>query len=169
MWDGEQGGDSPDLVEGGCKEGVDPPSSVLGGGKKAGGGKARGCFEFDLREEQGDWGSRSGKILVTGADGFIGSHLVSARALWAHRLGACLLYTAHRAGGWLDHAPTHVPAALVAVGGGGRDAGGKPCMMGDGGGDTVAAVPAPPPSHSPDTYIDTNIKGTLNILQAARE
>ncbi len=115
--------------------------------------------------------SRSGKILVTGADGFIGSHLVEALVRLGHDVRAFVLYNSFSSWGWLDHVPTQVRAALEVIAGDVRDPHGvKHAMMGCDAVIHLAALIAIPYSyHSPDTYIDTNIKGTLNILQAARE
>ncbi|MGQ9558028.1 MAG: NAD-dependent 4,6-dehydratase LegB [Desulfurispora sp.] len=111
------------------------------------------------------------KILVTGADGFIGSHLVEALVQQGYPVRAFVLYNSFNSWGWLD---TLVPGILRQIDvfpGDIRDPHGvKQAMQGCGAVLHLAALIAIPYSyHSPDTYVDTNIKGTLNLLQAARE
>ncbi|MCF8317802.1 MAG: NAD-dependent 4,6-dehydratase LegB [Haliscomenobacter sp.] len=111
------------------------------------------------------------KILLTGADGFIGSHLAEALVRDGHQVRAFVLYNSFNSWGWLDHAPNDVRDNIEVFLGDVRDPHGvKEAMKGC---DTVlhlaALIAIPYSYHSPDTYIDTNIKGTLNILQAARE
>lgn len=114
---------------------------------------------------------KSGKILVTGADGFIGSHLVEALVRSGHDVRAFVLYNSFNSWGWLDHAPRDIRDALDVIAGDVRDPYGvKHAMTGcDAVAHLAALIAIPYSYHSPDTYIDTNIKGTLNILQAARE
>jgi NAD dependent epimerase/dehydratase len=111
------------------------------------------------------------KILLTGADGFIGSHLAEALVRSGHKVRAFVLYNSFNSWGWLDHSPKEVRDNIEVFLGDIRDPHGvKEAMKGC---DTVlhlaALIAIPYSYHSPDTYIDTNIKGTLNILQAARE
>jgi dTDP-glucose 4,6-dehydratase len=110
-------------------------------------------------------------VLVTGADGFIGSHLCEALIRKGHKVKAFVLYNSFNSWGWLDHAPLEIKKNLEIFSGDIRDPHGvKQAMKGCDAVLHLAALIAIPYSyHSPDTYVDTNIKGTLNILQAARE
>lgn len=112
-----------------------------------------------------------GKILVTGADGFIGSHLAEALLRQGYDVRAFVLYNSFNSWGWLDHAPADVRANLDVFSGDIRDSNGvRLAMQGCDAVLHLAALIAIPYSyHSPDTYVDTNIKGTLNVMQAARE
>jgi NAD dependent epimerase/dehydratase len=111
------------------------------------------------------------KILVTGSDGFIGSHLVEELINRGYEVRAFVLYNSFNSWGWLDTLPTAVKANLDVFTGDIRDPYGvKEAMHGCDIVFHLAALIAIPYSyHSPATYVDTNIKGTLNILQAARE
>jgi len=111
------------------------------------------------------------KVLVTGADGFIGSHLVEALVARGFDVRAFVFYNSFNSWGWLDHAPPAVREALDVFAGDIRDPHGvKTAMKGCDAVLHLAALIAIPFSyHSPDSYIDTNVKGTLNVLQAARE
>lgn len=111
------------------------------------------------------------KILVTGADGFIGSHLVEHLVAQGFDVRAFVLYNSFNTWGWLDHASPEVRQSIEVVAGDIRDPYGvKAAMRGC---DVVlhlaALIAIPYSYHSPDTYVDTNVKGTLNIVQAARE
>lgn len=110
------------------------------------------------------------KILITGADGFIGSHLTEALIRDGHDVRAFVLYNSFGSWGWLDHAPADIKANLDVFAGDIRDAYGV--MEAMKGCDVVlhlaALIAIPYSYHSPATYIDTNIHGTLNVLQAAR-
>jgi NAD dependent epimerase/dehydratase len=110
------------------------------------------------------------KILVTGADGFIGSHLTEALIRQGYDVRPFVLYNSFNSWGWLDHAPEEIRAGLDVFAGDIRDPHGvRTAMQGCDAVLHLAALIAIPYSyHSPDTYIDTNIKGTLNVLQAAR-
>lgn len=110
-------------------------------------------------------------ILVTGADGFIGSHLTEALVRAGHQVRAFVFYNSFNYWGWLDHAPPDIKDALEVFAGDIRDPYGvKSAMSGCDAVLHLAALIAIPYSYdSPDTYIDTNVKGTLNVLQAARE
>ena len=114
---------------------------------------------------------RNKKILITGADGFIGSHLTEALIRQGHSVRAFVLYSSFNSWGWLDHAPEDIRDNLDIFAGDIRDPHGvKEAMKGCDAVLHLAALIAIPYSyHSPDTYVDTNIKGTLNVLQAARE
>lgn len=110
-------------------------------------------------------------ILVTGADGFIGSHLTEALVRAGYTVRAFTLYNSFNSWGWLDHCSDDVKGHFEVFSGDIRDPHGvKAAMTGC---DVVlhlaALIAIPYSYHSPDTYIDTNIKGTLNVLQAARE
>jgi dTDP-glucose 4,6-dehydratase len=111
------------------------------------------------------------KILVTGADGFIGSHLVEELVNRGYKVKAFVLYNSFNSWGWLDTLSKEIKDSIEIFSGDIRDAYGvKNAMQGC---DIVlhlaALIAIPYSYHSPETYVDTNIKGTLNILQAARE
>lgn len=110
-------------------------------------------------------------ILVTGADGFIGSHLVEALVRRGYRVRAFVCYNSFNSWGWLDDCAVDVKGKFEVVVGDIRDSHGiKVAMRGCDAVLHLAALIAIPFSYvSPDTYVDTNIKGTLNVLQAARE
>lgn len=111
------------------------------------------------------------KVLVTGADGFIGSHLVEHLVKSGVSVRAFVYYNSFNSWGWLDSAPQDVRDAIEVFAGDIRDPHGVRAAMKDC--DVVlhlaALIAIPYSYHSPDTYIDTNIKGTLNVVQAARE
>ena len=111
------------------------------------------------------------KILVTGSDGFIGSHLTEELVKAGYQVKAFVYYNAFNTWGWLDTLPSDVMKNVEIFQGDVRDPNGvKEAMKGTAAVFHLAALIAIPFSyHSPDTYVDTNIKGTLNILQAARE
>ena len=111
------------------------------------------------------------KILLTGSEGFIGSHLTEALLVLGHRVRAFVLYNSFGSHGWLDQLDPNLQGALEIFTGDVRDPYGvRKAMEGC---DIVfhlaALIGIPYSYHSPDTYVDTNIKGTLNILQAARD
>lgn len=111
------------------------------------------------------------KVLVTGADGFIGSHLVETLLEKGYEVRAFVLYNSFNTWGWLDTFPKEKLNQIEIFQGDVRDPNGvKEAMKGVDAVFHLAALIAIPFSyHSPDTYVDTNIKGTLNVLQAARE
>jgi dTDP-glucose 4,6-dehydratase len=111
------------------------------------------------------------KILTTGADGFIGSHLTEALVREGHKIRAFVLYNSFNTWGWLDTLPKEILSEIEIFQGDIRDPNGvKQAMKGMDEVFHLAALIAIPFSyHSPDTYVDTNIKGTLNVLQAARD
>ncbi|WP_077597051.1 NAD-dependent 4,6-dehydratase LegB [Oceanobacillus kimchii] len=111
------------------------------------------------------------KILVTGADGFIGSHLTEELVKRGHKVKAFAYYNSFNSWGWLDSLPKEIMNEVEVFTGDIRDPNGvKEAMKGIEEVYHLAALIAIPFSyHSPDTYVDTNIKGTLNILQAARD
>lgn len=111
------------------------------------------------------------KILITGADGFIGSHLTEALVLAGYEVKAFTYYNSFNTWGWLDHCLPGVKGQFEVFSGDIRDSHGvRTAMQGCDAVLHLAALIAIPYSyHSPDTYVDTNVKGTLNVLQAARE
>ncbi|MBR2649333.1 MAG: NAD-dependent 4,6-dehydratase LegB [Sediminibacterium sp.] len=111
------------------------------------------------------------KVLVTGADGFIGSHLTELLVKQGYDVRAFVLYNSFNTWGWLDHCDPAVKNKFEVFAGDIRDPHGvKTAMKGCDAVLHLAALIAIPYSyHSPDTYVDTNVKGTLNIVQAARE
>lgn len=114
---------------------------------------------------------KSKKILVTGADGFIGSHLTEALVRHGYDVKAFVLYNSFNSRGWLDYSTKDIKDSLEVFSGDIRDPYGvKTAMKGC---DIVlhlaALIAIPYSYHSPDTYVDTNVKGTLNVVQAARE
>ncbi|EIJ80523.1 dTDP-glucose 4,6-dehydratase [Bacillus methanolicus PB1] len=111
------------------------------------------------------------KILVTGADGFIGSHLTEELIRQGYDVKAFVYYNSFNSWGWLDTSPENIKKELEVFAGDIRDPHGvKEAMKGC---DVVlhlaSLIAIPYSYHSPYTYVDTNIKGTLNVLQAARE
>jgi len=110
------------------------------------------------------------KVIVTGADGFIGSHLVEALVEEGHEVRAFVFYNSFNHWGWLDSLPEKTKKKLDVFAGDVRDPNGVRTAME--GCDSVfhlaALIGIPFSYHSPDSYVDTNIKGTLNVLQAAR-
>ena len=113
----------------------------------------------------------SRKILVTGADGFIGSHLTEALVRAGHDVRAMVLYNSFNSWGWLDHCAPDVKGKFDVVAGDVRDFQSVTAAMRQR--DTVlhlAALIAIPYSYNaPASYVDTNVKGTLHVMQAARE
>jgi dTDP-glucose 4,6-dehydratase len=111
------------------------------------------------------------KILVTGADGFIGSHLTEALVKAGHEVKAFVLYNSFNSWGWLDQCLPEVKGRFEVFSGDIRDPHGVKEAMKDCEAvlHLAALIAIPYSYHSPDTYVDTNIKGTLNVLQAARE
>jgi dTDP-glucose 4,6-dehydratase len=111
------------------------------------------------------------EILVTGADGFIGSHLTETLVKQGYNVKAFVYYNSFNSWGWLDSLPQEILENIEIFSGDIRDPNGvRKAMSGI---DTVyhlaALIAIPFSYHSPDTYVDTNIKGTLNVLQAARD
>ncbi len=111
------------------------------------------------------------KVLITGADGFIGSHLTEAAVRAGFDVRAFVFYNSFNSWGWLDRCAPDVKGKFEVFAGDVRDPNGVRTAMKDR--DAVlhlAAMIAIPYSYdSPDTYVDTNVKGTLNIVQAARD
>ena len=110
-------------------------------------------------------------VLVTGADGFIGSHLVEKLLEEGYNVRAFVYYNSFNSWGWLDTLDKNKLRKIEIFSGDIRDPNGvKEAMKGIDIVFHLAALIAIPFSyHSPDSYVDTNIKGTLNVLQAARD
>lgn len=111
------------------------------------------------------------KALITGADGFIGSHLVEELVKRGHKVRAFAYYNSFNTWGWLDSLPQSIMQEVEVFTGDIRDPNGvRESVRGIDKVYHLAALVAIPFSyHSPDSYVDTNIKGTLNVLQAARD
>jgi len=111
------------------------------------------------------------KVLVTGADGFIGSHLTESLLERGYDVKAFTFYNSFNTWGWLDTLPKDKLKQIEIFSGDIRDPNGVyEAMTGVEQVFHLAALIAIPFSyHSPDSYVDTNIKGTLNVLQAARK
>ena len=113
---------------------------------------------------------RKSKVLVTGADGFIGSHLVDYLVRSGCDVRAFVYYNSFNKWGWLDHSDPQVKQSIDVFAGDIRDPNGVRTAME--GCDIVlhlaALIAIPFSYHSPDSYIDTNVKGTLNVVQAAK-
>ncbi len=111
------------------------------------------------------------KILVTGAEGFIGSHLTELLVKEGYDVRAMVQYNSFNNWGWIDTFDKEIKDSLDIFLGDVRDPNGVRTAMKDV--DAVfhlaALIAIPYSYHSPDMYVDTNIKGTLNILQAARD
>lgn len=110
------------------------------------------------------------KILITGADGFIGSHLTEVLVKAGYDVRAFVFYNSFNSYGWLDTVSKEIKNKIEFFAGDIRDPNGvREAMKGIDVVFHLAALIAIPFSyHSPDSYIDTNVKGTLNIIQAAR-
>lgn len=111
------------------------------------------------------------KILVTGSDGFIGSHLTEELVKKGYEVKAFVYYNSFNTWGWLDTLSKDILESIEIFQGDIRDPNGvRQAVAGLDAVFHLAALIAIPFSyHSPDTYVDTNIKGTLNVLQAARD
>ena len=110
-------------------------------------------------------------VMVTGADGFIGSHLTEELVKRGEKVRAFCLYNSFGSLGWIDTLPPEIRSEIDIFMGDVRDPNGvRTAMRGQERVFHLAALIAIPFSyHSPDSYVDTNIKGTLNVLNAARE
>ena len=111
------------------------------------------------------------KALVTGADGFIGSHLAERLVRSGYEVRAFAFYNSFNSWGWLDTLDDDIKNSMEVFCGDIRDPNGvREALRGVDAVFHLAALIAIPFSyHSPDSYVDTNIKGTLNVLQAARD
>jgi len=111
------------------------------------------------------------KILVTGADGFIGSHLTEELVRRDYDVRAFVFYNSFNSWGWLDTLPKKTLAKIDIFAGDIRDPNGvrKAMQNIDIVFHLAALIAIPFSYHSPDSYVDTNVKGTLNVLQAARD
>lgn len=111
------------------------------------------------------------RVLITGADGFIGSHLVEALLTEGCQVRAFCYYNSFNSWGWLDGFPKEILSKIEVFTGDVRDPNGVRTAMQNI--DVVfhlaALIAIPFSYHSPDSYIDTNVKGTLNIVQAAKD
>jgi dTDP-glucose 4,6-dehydratase len=126
-------------------------------------------LNIDLKDNAAPLKGR--RILVTGADGFIGSHLTEALVRNGFSVRAFVFYNSFNSWGWLDSADPDVKNELDVIAGDIRDqAGVRAATQGC---DIVlhlaALISIPFSYHSPEAFIDTNVKGTLNVLQAARD
>ena len=111
------------------------------------------------------------KVLVTGSDGFIGSSLVEVLVSSGFEVKAFVCYNSFNSWGWLDHLDNSILKNIEIFQGDVRDSNGvKEALKGCGAVVHLAALIGIPYSyHSPQTYIDTNVVGTLNVLQAAKD
>ena len=111
------------------------------------------------------------KVLVTGADGFIGSHVIELLIARGYDVRAFVYYNSFNSWGWLDHLPNEIRSSLDVFTGDIRDAHGV--RVAAQGCDAIlhlaALIGIPFSYHSPATYVETNVVGTLNVVQAARD
>lgn len=135
-------------------------------------------YKYEEKTLQIDFGrgQKGGKdmantVMVTGADGFIGSHLTEALVRKGEKVKAFCYYNSFGSWGWLDTLPSKIKDEIEIFMGDIRDPHGVTTAMQ--GQDIVyhlaALIAIPFSYHSPDSYVDTNVKGTLNVLNAARD
>ena len=110
------------------------------------------------------------KVLVTGADGFIGSHLTEELVLKGYEVRALAYYNSFNSYGWLDTLPAPIRNEIEIISGDIRDPNGVRASLSsiDSVFHLAALIAIPYSYQSPDSYVDTNVKGTLNVLQAAK-
>ena len=111
------------------------------------------------------------KVLVTGSEGFIGSHLVEELVKRNYSVKAFVLYNSFNSWGWLDYIDSNIKNNIDVFIGDIRDPNSvkealKDCTQII---NLAALIGIPYSYYSPDSYIDTNVKGTLNLLQSARD
>jgi dTDP-glucose 4,6-dehydratase len=111
------------------------------------------------------------KAIVTGADGFIGSHLVERLVRSGYDVKAFVLYNSFNSWGWLDILDDKIKKSIEVISGDVRD---PICIRNALEGCDIAfhlaaLVSVPYSYHAPQSFIDTNVKGTLNLVQAARD
>lgn len=111
------------------------------------------------------------RVLITGADGFIGSHLTETLVREGYDVRSFVYYNSFNSLGWLDHCDRDIQDGFEVFSGDIRDAYGvRTAMRGCHAVIHLAALVAIPYSyHSPGTYVETNVTGTLNVVQAARD
>lgn len=111
------------------------------------------------------------KILVTGADGFIGSHLVERLVERGTDVTAFVMYNSFNSWGWLDSASPQVKRAIRVVAGDIRDFDSVRGAMKDTEAclHLAALIAIPFSYHAPENYFETNVRGTLNVVRAARD
>ncbi|MCE2971985.1 MAG: NAD-dependent 4,6-dehydratase LegB [Sediminibacterium sp.] len=111
------------------------------------------------------------KVLVTGADGFIGSHLVEQLISDGYTVKAFVYYNSFNSWGWLDSLPKDILSQIEIFAGDIRDPNGVRTAMKDCSivYHLAALIAIPFSYHSPDSYLETNVKGTLNVVQAAKD
>tara|TARA_B100001093_G_scaffold519505_1_gene608848 strand:- start:3983 stop:4990 length:1008 start_codon:yes stop_codon:yes gene_type:complete len=113
----------------------------------------------------------SDKVLVTGADGFIGSHLVEALVREGYDVRAFVMYNSMNSWGWLDSVDPSTLEEVEVIAGDIRDHSSIKAAVSDC--DAVmhlaALIAIPFSYHAPASYVDTNVKGTLNVCEAIRD
>jgi len=111
------------------------------------------------------------KVLVTGADGFIGSHLVECLVRESYEVRAFVLYNSFNSWGWLDHIPHEIKNHLDVFPGDIRDSDSvyKATVGCDAVAHLAALISIPYSYQSPEAFVNTNVIGTLNVLQAAKQ
>jgi len=111
------------------------------------------------------------RVAITGADGFIGSHVAEALVEAGHDVKALVQYNSFNSWGWLDHSDTKLSSQMEIVSGDVRDAQAMRDLVS--GADVImhlaSLIAIPYSYHAPSSYVDTNVNGTLNLLQAARD
>ncbi|OOO00320.1 MAG: NAD-dependent dehydratase [Epulopiscium sp. Nele67-Bin004] len=112
----------------------------------------------------------SDRVVVTGADGFIGSHLVELLVREGKKVKAFVYYNSFNSWGWLDTISSDIKSEIEIFSGDIRDPNGVRTAIADANEvyHLAALIAIPFSYHSPDSYVDTNIKGTLNVLQASQ-